>query len=349
MSTDTNQYSQVPLSEEIPICQVPTQDFVQPQDTEGYSQIPASEAAGQDKRQPEARQYSEIPASEAAGPDKAQPQPVERVRLGGSGAMFRNYLGTFAGCCFGRCPAVCCCAFMILLVLFVVPQNPIWQYGNEKIKYAIETEAASAMGVKVNIGAVRMGLLNSQVEIDDLLIPNPDGFVATPYFMHCSSIQTGVRWWNLVHSSFQLLQIPELTLDGLSVHIEQQFGVPSNYKTISTNFQNSPFGHLMKEHPGTRKYIVNRVKILDMRVHVQVSALPSASVDLPPLYVSGIGKEQHGVVLPRMFGLLVQALISTALQAKNDQLEGDVLNTLDPRRHDSLGTGTVRRLAAVIV
>jgi len=220
----------------------------------------------------------------------------------------------------------------------MVPQNPVWQFGNDRIKDIIESQASGVTGVKVQVGNVTLQVWNAKSDIRGFLINNPEGYKSTPYFMKCDKMYSDVSWLRLFMSFGQDLEIEQVNIKGLSVYIEQQFGLASNVNDILAHVFNHPFGRWAEDNiveNKRRKYIIDRIKVEGMKVHVLMTGMEVAEVEVPPLTVSGIGVKENGVVLEELIGLLVNALSVSALDAEDEKVKQGILKSMKDLKNET--------------
>jgi len=233
-----------------------------------------------------------------------------------------------------------CLCFLTVLLLFV-PQSPVWQWGCGQLKDGIEYEGEDVTGVKFAVGSVSFDLLNLQADLWNIQMSNPAGYLSTPYFMHCKQISADVSLPRLLASAGNLLEIEDVTLRGVTVFVEQQMGLTSNVNYILAHISKHPWGKYVEEklmQDKRRKYIIKRIHIVDMHVHVGVKRMPVVELNVPPMLVSGIGVKENGVVMEELIGLTVNALSVSALDAEDQEVKSNILSTMkDLRKNDKNG------------
>jgi len=213
----------------------------------------------------------------------------------------------------------------------MVPYNPVWSYGNEKIRQVIEETGRSVTGVQVDVKSFRFGLFMVQTDIAGFQLSNPKGYSDTPFFMKCETIHSDVSWLRMILSVFNLIPINEVRVGGLHVYVEQKFALTSNAAEVLAYVANHPLGKWAEDELLTnkrRKYMIDHIRIDDMQVHVSVQGTPMADISVPPMVVSGIGVQQHGVPLEELIGLLINALSVSAMSAENEQVKGEIFDTM---------------------
>jgi hypothetical protein len=225
----------------------------------------------------------------------------------------------------------------MMVVLLVIPFNPVWQFGNDRIKQVIESQGSDVTGVRVQVENVRLGLFYVQADITGFQVGNPEGYPTSPYFIKCENIHSDISWVRLLTSGFKLLEINDLRIRGISVNIEQKIALTSNVNEILSRVAKHPLGKLLEdqfEHEKKRKYIIDRIHIEDMHVNVLMEGAQVADVYVPPMLVSGIGAQQGGVALEELIGLAVNALSVSALQAQDREIKVQTLKDIKKLHHD---------------
>merc|ERR1712216_71286 len=117
---------------------------------------------------------------------------------------------------------------------------------------------------------------------------------------------------------FSFLEIEEISITGFSVYIQQKFVLASNVNDILAQIAKHSLGRWVFEKllpSKNRKYIIDRIDVVDMHVHIMMQGMPAAKVVLPSMNVSGIGVKENGVTLPDLIAQTLKALTWQALEA----------------------------------
>lgn len=208
-----------------------------------------------------------------------------------------------------------------------MPGNPVWSMADSSIKSVIEYTASDVTGVRVEVGAVTLGLWHAQAEMADIQTFNPLPYTATPYFMKIDHVKTDVSWARLFWSQFSFLEIEEIQIRGLSVYIEMKTLKTTNLQDILTHVEQDPLvrwagSKLSKQLYKGFLYTIDRINVQDMRMHVVTAGGSSTEVKLSSFNVLGIGVKENGINLGELIGRTIKALSEKAL--RHESVESDV-------------------------
>lgn len=238
------------------------------------------------------------------------------------------------------------CGFILCssIVLLLTPSSPVLDSVAVTARQSIATEASGVTGVDVAINHV--GLAFSRADIFGMRISNPRNFTSTPYFMNCDLIRAKVSWMGLFSSAFNLVEIDELTMRGLTVYVDQKVGVnsSSNAKIIMAHIDKimanigTDSSNLVESivTDEKRKYIIKNTNIEQMRVHIYLNSLPVKEITVPPMVVRDIGVKQNGVSFEELFNFLVQSLSVVALTGEDNEVQAHVVKTMNRLQSESV-------------
>jgi len=241
---------------------------------------------------------------------------------------FRAWLAVACKCIYSRyCCWLCLLAPFLTFALFAMPGNPVWSMADSSIKSVIEYTASDVTGVRVEVGAVTLGLWHAQAEMADIQTFNPLPYTATPYFMKIDHVKTDVSWARLFWSQFSFLEIEEIQIRGLSVYIEMKTLKTTNLQDILTHVEQDPLvrwagSKLSKQLYKGFLYTIDRINVQDMRMHVVTAGGSSTEVKLSSFNVLGIGVKENGINLGELIGRTIKALSEKAL--RHESVERDV-------------------------
>jgi hypothetical protein len=196
-------------------------------------------------------------------------------------------------------------------------------------KRGVEEGATYALDVPSTLAGINVGILSGTVDMTGLEVSNPEGFPA-PHFLALGEGGVAVTLGSLTKD---VVNIPELRLHGIDVHLQQRGG-KSNMGVILDNL-----GRFEKESddppagepaPG-KKFIVEKIDIRDVRVHVDPGELVGSIVPdivVPEIQLTNVGSDGSGVTLADLTNIIVQAIVATSLEAGVDVLPGELANSL---------------------
>ena len=180
-------------------------------------------------------------------------------------------------------------------------------------KSAIETAATEALGVRTTVGSCHVGLLRGTFKLEELRVANPEGFGSDPFL----TLKEGGVAVSAGSLREEVVELPELTLDGTRLQIVQNAG-GSNYGKILDNLERfqGPSTEPASESEGKR-FIIRTLRLTDVKVTVVPDAkLGLKALDLPidRIELKDVGSDSNkGVLLSELTGIIVKAILERAV------------------------------------
>lgn len=178
-------------------------------------------------------------------------------------------------------------AIVVIIVAVIVLVN---LYGDKALKVGIETAGEKALKVDVRVQDLSLAILAGKLNIDGLVIDNPEGY-QHPTFLEAGHSFMALNTKSLLSDTVEFSQIK---LDGINVVLEQK-GLTNNVKELLGNLPKSDTPPTETEK--AKKNVV--VKELDLtNVNVNVSLLPglgratTLSFTLAPIHMTDIGADK---------------------------------------------------------
>jgi uncharacterized protein involved in outer membrane biogenesis len=207
-----------------------------------------------------------------------------------------------------------------LLVLIVLAALAVRLFLDSAIKKGIETVGPMLTKVEVKLDSVNVKLLTGSGKIKGLVVGNPEGF-KTPYAISVGSatlaLQPGSLLSDKVISKSINLQAPEITLETDLRNV--------NLKQILANLD-AASGSEKKEsrkpaEPGeakpAKKLQVDDFLITGGKVNVSLSVLGgrSATVVLPEIHFTDLGKGPDGITPAELTAKVLRAVLDASIKA----------------------------------
>ncbi len=205
-----------------------------------------------------------------------------------------------------------------VIVYGVVSVGPV-------VKKAVEYVGPRLLGAPVSLDEAEVSLFSGEGELRGLFVGNPPGF-DSPMALEAASLSLSVD-----RSSFasDVLVVRSLSLSGPRLTYERS-GSGSNLETLLANARRAA-GSEDKAHAarqgdggepgGEQKLIIDDFRITDASLALAVSGMsgPLATVPLPDIHLSGIGREEGGVPPSRVVEAVLGAVARGAAQAVGSQ------------------------------
>jgi len=206
-------------------------------------------------------------------------------------------------------------ALVVLVILGVVAVS---LFLDSAVKKGIETVGPMLAKVEVKLDSVSLSLLSGSGKIRGLLIGNPEGF-KTP-----SAIQVGNASLALQPGSIlgDKVIIRSVLVEGPEITFETDLKA-NNLSKILANLQAATGGTDTSKTPAQaksgRKLQVDDFRISGGKIHVSVTTLgaQSATVALPEVHLTDLGKGPDGITGAELATLVIQAIEKEAVQASS--------------------------------
>jgi len=211
-------------------------------------------------------------------------------------------------------------AFVVVVVLIVVCMG---LFLDSVVKRGIETVGPMLAKVEIKLDAVSLSLLSGSGKVKGLVVGNPEGY-KTPSAIQVSqaslALQPGSVFSDKVIIKSVSVEAPEVTfetdlkgnnLSKLLANVEAATGGGGGTATAP------------KTKAG-KKLQVDDFLIRDGRLHVSVTTLggKSATVPLPEIHLTDLGKGPDGITSAELAQIVVRAIEKEAVQASSAAVAG---------------------------
>jgi hypothetical protein len=184
------------------------------------------------------------------------------------------------------------------------------------VEAAIERHGHRYLGVPVEVDAVDVTLTERSATVRGLVVGNPPGFDGPPA-VRVAEIRVAL---DLSRTSSEIVALEQVTLHGVEVTaLFRRQG--SNLQQIMDHLNARISAHERARE--TRvvaevRLVIDHLEVLDARAAVASGFLGRVVVDLPPVRVTGIGREPGGASVGQVLRQVLEPLFR-ALGAFNDQ------------------------------
>lgn len=196
-------------------------------------------------------------------------------------------------------------------------------------KTGIEKGSTYALGVPTTLDTADVKVFAGEFDMSGLTVSNPEGF-STPHFLAMGNGAVSVALGSLTSD---VVQLPTLTLDGISVYLQRADG-KTNYGMIMENLERFESGDTPPETPkaeGGKKFVIDRVLITDVTVNIDLAPIPGGlsevtkmEVKVPEIELTDLGKgDAKPMELADVAATIVKAILA-AVAENAGQLPGDL-------------------------
>lgn len=182
-------------------------------------------------------------------------------------------------------------------------------------KKAIEVAGADAMGVTVTLDKINIGILRGGATLQDLNIANPPG-CEKPFFFDLRGGDTEVSIGTVMED---VIEIPKVELEGLTMYIEPDKSGKYNYETILANVETYTKSDAPKDD--SEKLIkIKRLAIKDIKVYYKTKIFVTTPVHIDEIVMTDLGSDGSGVDM----GELISIILAGALKGVASELPGAI-------------------------
>lgn len=196
-------------------------------------------------------------------------------------------------------------------------------------KAGIERGSTHAMGVPTTLNSADVKIMAGEFDMSGLTVSNPEGF-DTPHFLSLRDGGVSVQLRSLMSD---VVELPTLNLDGITVYLQRANG-QTNYGKILENLKRFEDGDIPPDQPtaeGGKQFVINRVLITDITVHIDLAPVPGGlseltkmEVKVPRIELTDLGKgDTQPMEIAQVAATIVKAIL-LAVAENAGQLPGDL-------------------------
>jgi len=192
------------------------------------------------------------------------------------------------------------------------------------VKGAIEKYGSQYLGTKVTVSSVNLSIFGGDSIISGLSIANPPGY-SEPYAIQANRIYLAVNLRSLFSDT---VLIKMLDIDKPQIVYQTNLIGSSNLSTLanySSNLQKQSSSQNRNTSPAIEKksnsVIIQKLVIHDGKVTGSVAGIIGASLNLPKIEMSDLGKPGHGISFAQATGIVISAIVNSALSLNLDTLQ----------------------------
>jgi hypothetical protein len=233
-------------------------------------------------------------------------------------------------------------ALVILVILIIgIGIGALFMYIDSLARHGIERGATYALDVPTTLNSADVGVLGGTFEMSGLNVANPQGF-SSPHFLDLGSGKVGVTLASLRED---VVELPELTLSDIDVHLERSEG-KANYNVILESLKRFESGTPKEPNPDKepgKEFVIRTVTINNINAHVQLLPIggeaTKVEVNVPEIILTDVG--QGGVPMSQLVNVLTQAILESIVKMGGGVIPADLLNDLQGQLGSLAGLGDV--------
>jgi len=219
-----------------------------------------------------------------------------------------------------------------ILIVVVAAAALVHFLGDRALKVGIETAATKVLGVGVTVGDVSLSLLSGTLDLNNLVISNPDGY-EHPNLLELGNGHVNVGVTSLLSDT---VNIEDIRLDGVTVTIEQK-GFSNNLNVVLASL---PAGGAKEAKPEEeaaedKKLQIANLEVSNVKVKVKLLPIPGRSdtveLTLAPIRMTNLGSDEK-MDTAKLTGKVLSAIAKGVAQEGADilpkELVGPIKSTL---------------------
>lgn len=214
---------------------------------------------------------------------------------------------------------------LVLVVFVVLALVAAGFFLDSAVKHGVETFGSKLTKVDIKLQRVSLSPLSGSGSIQGLVVGNPEGF-KTPSAIQVGSTSLALQPASILSDKVIIksikVQAPEITFE------TDLKG--NNLSKILANLQEASGGEQAPAQPESakagKKLEVDDFLITGGKIHVSVTALGGklATVDLPDIHLTDMGKGQDGITSAELTRRVLQAIEKNAVQAASGSVAADL-------------------------
>lgn len=231
---------------------------------------------------------------------------------------------------------------LVVLILVGVGVYVVLNSG-ALLERAMESYGTEYLGARVSVGGVDVSFSEGSAGVDTLVVDNPRGFSGPPAFRLGNLSAT----LDTAAISSELVVLKDVSIDGAEINLLAQ-GRETNLQQLLDHLNAQIGANEQAEETGVEsevKLIIDRFSFTGAKASVESDLLGSASVTLPDIQLSDIGRASDGATVGELLKQILEPIVRAAtrqLAREGIDLDGArerIEQNLRERAGEALGEG----------
>ncbi len=206
---------------------------------------------------------------------------------------------------------------LVVAVILVVLAISLFLDG--AIKRGVETVGPMIAKVPIKLDSVNLSLFSGSGKVKGLTVGNPEGY-KTPSAIQVGSASLALQPGSILADKVVIrsinVQNPEITFE-TDLRGNNLSKIISNLQETTGGKDNAPAKSGTPEAKASKKLQVDDFLISGGKIHVSITALggKSATVALPEIHLTDLGKDPNGITAAELTKKVLQAIETEAVKA----------------------------------
>lgn len=191
-----------------------------------------------------------------------------------------------------------------ILVVLAVGVTGTLLYADHIASRVVESGSSRAFGTPVQVGGIRLGLLDASFSMNGYQVSNPGEF-ESPHLFAIGDADLAVGYDGLGR---ERIVAESLAVEDVSLNLEMAGG-GTNFGPVLERLRGLSGGGSAGEGAGPR-FVIRRLELQDIRVSVSMPGV-DRTVEVPPIRLDNVGGED-GVWMHQLAAIVLGAILDRA-------------------------------------
>ena len=222
--------------------------------------------------------------------------------------------------------------YVILIIILIVPVL-ITVFGDKALKAGIETAASKTLKVDVTLDDVSLSILAGSVELENLIIPNPEGY-ENPNLLEAGKAKIDVGLKSLMSDT---VEIDDMIFNDITVVIEQK-GFTNNLQQILDTLpkpDEEPEDKTDDKEKAEKNLLIKNLELNNITVKIKLIPLPGKIDTIPlklaPIKMTDLGSDNKmsvATLTAKILGAIAMGVAEQGVGIIPDEIIGPIKGVL---------------------
>ena len=205
---------------------------------------------------------------------------------------------------------------VVLVVLVGAGLFGLYMYADSLVKAGVEFGGTRATGQATKLYSASLGIFSGEMGFEDLSVANPSGFEGGEFFQ-LGDAQIKISLGSLMEEK---VEIPLIQLRNIDLNIVRNGQGEQNFQVILDHMKALSESNEVEAQPqaeggASKQFIINKLAIENVTVHVKGYPVEVAPIKLPPIVLENVGSESSGgVIASELAGIVLEQIMQQLLK-----------------------------------